>query len=83
MSTPKGMRAKQIQLASSDAIHVYSHKTGDIVLQLRRAVPTEQDLLTTSFKVAVSLTAAEALELAGELLTAASGQFRKREVDKK
>jgi hypothetical protein len=83
MSTPKGMRAKQIQLASSDAIHVYSHKTSDIVLQLRRAVPTEQDLLTTSFKVAVSLTAAEALELAGELLTAASGQFRKREVDKK
>ena len=38
-------------------------------LQLRRKVPTQQDILAPSFKVAVSLTEDEALALAAELLS--------------
>ena len=41
------------------------------MLQLRRQVPTEEDLLEPSFKVAVSLTALEAAQLAKDLLNVA------------
>jgi hypothetical protein len=43
-----------------------------IYLQLRRLVPTEQDILHPSFKVAVELSPTEALRLAAELLHLAS-----------
>jgi hypothetical protein len=68
---PKGMRTVQIPLANGDAIHVYSDEC-HIWLQLRRAIPTEQDIARPSFKVAFDLSSASALALAGELLTAAS-----------
>lgn len=70
MTTPKGTRAKQIQLSSGDAVHVYSNAT-EIVLQLRRSVATAEDMKATSFKVGVALSPPEALTLAGELLTVA------------
>ena len=77
MTTPKGTRARQIQLGTGDAIHVYSNGCG-IVLQLRRAVPTEQDLTAASFKVGVKVSPMEAISLAGELLTVAAQQLSKK-----
>src|SRR2546423_3303380 len=47
--------------------HFVSHLP--FTLQLRRKVPTQQDILAPSFKVAVSLTEDEALALAAELLS--------------
>ncbi len=47
--------------------HFVSHLP--FTLQLRRKVPTQQDILASSFKVAVSLTEDEALALAAELLS--------------
>ena len=75
MSTPRGVRAKQIRLATGDAVHVYSNGCG-IVLQLRRTVATEEELTATSFKVAAALLPAEAISLAGELLTVAAQQLQ-------
>jgi hypothetical protein len=46
------------------------------VLQLRKEVPTEVDFSAASFKVAVTLTPAEALSVAGELLTVAALQVK-------
>ncbi len=69
MSTPKGTRCIPFHLATSESVHVYSsaHST---VLQLRKDVSTDQDVAAPSFKVAVKLAAADALKIAGELLTA-------------
>ena len=78
MATPPGTRAKQIRLTATDAVHVYSSECG-ILLQVRRSVPTELDVSATSFKVGVTLSPADALALAGELLTVASQQLRKAE----
>lgn len=51
-------------------MHVYSN--GDrIILQLRRNVPTTEDILMPSFKVALELSARDALALASELTAAA------------
>jgi hypothetical protein len=47
-----------------------------ITLQLRREVPTEVDVAATSFKASVVLTPADALAVAGELLTAAAAQLK-------
>ncbi len=47
-----------------------------ITLQLRHEVPTEVDLAATSFKASVVLTPADALAIAGELLTVAATQVR-------
>src|SRR2546428_10026766 len=47
--------------------HFVSHLP--FTLQLRRKVPTQQDILAPSFKVAVSLTEDETLALAAELLS--------------
>jgi hypothetical protein len=71
MSTPKGMRNRSIPLQHGGQVQVYSN-ADHIYLQLRREVPTEQDILTPSFKIAVELTPTEALSLAVELLTLAS-----------
>jgi hypothetical protein len=70
MSTPQGMRAWVCGLADSGQMHIYSN-TERIVLQVRRAVPTAEDLLTPSFKAAVQLSAGDALALASELIAAA------------
>ena len=67
MPAPKGMRAVQFKVGSTDAVHIYSDAQR-ILLQLRRLVPTEHK---PSFKVALTLTPEQATAIAGELLTAA------------
>ncbi len=78
MSTPKGMKCLPRTLASGERVLLYSD-ANRIVLQVRRQVPTEEDLLTPSFKVAVSLSAIEAAQLAEDLLGAALAQLHTRE----
>jgi hypothetical protein len=68
MGTPTGMRHVSFHLETGDKVFVYSD-TARILLQLRREVPTQQDILAPSFKTAVSLTEGEALALAAELLS--------------
>jgi hypothetical protein len=68
-------------VSTGDQVHVYSGADG-AVLQLRRSVPTTSDTAATSFKVGVALSAAEMLELAGELLTVASSMVRKPKPEK-
>ena len=75
MATPKGTRAQRFLLKSGDALHVFSNAQA-ITLQLRRKVPTEVDPAATSFKASVVLTPADALAVAGELLTAAAAQLK-------
>lgn len=79
MSTPKGMKCLPRTLVSGERMLLYSDATR-IVLQLRRQVPTEEDLLAPSFKVAIELTALEAAQLAGDLLSAALAQLQAREL---
>ena len=74
MTNPHGMRSRHFSLHSGDKIHVYADDN-DIVLQLRRTVPTECDVTAPSFKVATNITKAEALAIAGELLSIASRQM--------
>ncbi len=75
--TPKGTRCQRFTLASGDAVFVYSSET-KLQLQLRREVRTEVDVASPSFKVAVELSAVDAQAIAGELLSAASAQLRRR-----
>jgi hypothetical protein len=75
MATPKGTRAQRIPTKSGEAVHIYSNPN-QIVLQLRKEVATELDFSAASFKVAVTLTPAEALSVAGELLTVAAMQIK-------
>ena len=70
MATPKGTRCMSFKLNDHEGVWVYSSPDG-IHLQLRKEVATEQDVAAPSFKVAVKLQAADALKLAGELMTAA------------
>ncbi len=70
MATPKGMRAQQFLINPSDAIHVYSDDS-HIWLQIRRTVPTEQDIGRSSFKVALCLQPGTALKLGLELMNIA------------
>lgn len=74
MSTPKGTRCCKINLTDHDCLHVYSNDR-EIILQMRRTIATESDLLSPSSKVAVLLSAYEALQLAAELLSAAQAQI--------
>lgn len=53
MATPKGMHAQRIVAVNGDTVHVYSNSQR-IVLQLRHEAPTETDLMSPSFKVAVN-----------------------------
>ncbi len=75
MSTPKGMSQRPFNLVSNDQVFIY-HNQEHIVLQLRRQVPSDQNLLQPSFKVAVKLTPIEALSLASELLTIAAPRIQ-------
>jgi hypothetical protein len=70
MATPKGMRAQQFPVNPSDMIHVYSD-AGHIWLQIRRDVPTEQDIGRSSFKVALCLQPGTAHKLGLELMNIA------------
>lgn len=70
MATPKGMRAVQFPVNASDAIHVYSDDN-HIWIQLRRDVPTEQDVGRPSFKVSLCLQPGTAQKLGLELMNIA------------
>lgn len=78
MSTPTGMRCVNLRLENGDRVLVYSDATR-IFLQLRQDIPTgsaDQDILSPSFKVAVSLTEGAALALASELLSVVAGRLK-------
>ncbi len=75
MATPKGTRSQRFLLKSGDAVHIFSNPEA-ITFQLRHEVPTEVDIAATSFKASVVLTPADALAIAGELLTVAATQVR-------
>jgi hypothetical protein len=77
MAIPKGFRNRSFPLEEGSQVMVYSN-LGQIILQLRREIPTETNVLQPSFKVAVSLTISETLGLAAELLQAASSHLEKR-----
>lgn len=64
------MRAVTLPVNTTDAVHVYSDDQ-HIWLQLRRDVPTEQDIGRPSFKVALCLTPGTAHKLGLELLNIA------------
>jgi hypothetical protein len=70
MATPKGMRATSLPVNTTDSVHVYRDES-HIWLQLRRGVPTEQDIGRSSFKVAVCLQPGTAHKLALELMNIA------------
>ena len=69
------LEAKAFLIQTSHSFDIYSN-SAKIVLQLRKEVPTEVDFSAASFKVAVALTPAEALLVAGELLTVAALQVK-------
>jgi len=75
MSNPKGMRTVHFSVSDTDAVHVYSDP-GKVWLQLRRYIPTSIDLGTSSFKSTLCLSPAQAIAIAGELLTAATQQLK-------
>lgn len=79
VATPKGMRAAQFPVNASDAIHVYSD-SNHIWIQLRRDVPTEQDIGRSSFKVALCIQPGTAHKLALELMNVAERTKVKRKV---
>lgn len=74
MSTPKGLKCFPQTAETGDRIFIYSDAT-QIILQLRRQVPTEEQILEPSFKVAVSLTPGEAVTIASNLLNVALPQL--------
>ena len=74
--TPKGMRAQSSSVKNGDAVNVYGNGE-KLYLQIRRGVPTEVNIAAPSFKVAVELSATDALAIAGELLGAAARTLRK------
>ena len=77
MATPKGKRAVQFAVNATDAVHVYSDDE-HIWLQLRREVPTEQDIGRPSFKVALCLQPGTAHKLALELMNLAERNKEKQ-----
>ncbi|HXE52994.1 MAG TPA: hypothetical protein VN541_08270 [Tepidisphaeraceae bacterium] len=77
MSTPKGTRDVKFSLNDMESVHVYSNRER-IILQLRKTVATEHDAVDPSFKVAVTLKAADALKIAGELLGAAGVMLERK-----
>ena len=76
MTSPKGMRTRSFKLSSGNQVMVNSYKE-HLFSHLRREVPTEQDVLSPSVKVAVSLKVNESLELAQELVSVAGQQMKK------
>ena len=77
MATPKGVRAQQFSVNATDNVHVYSDDT-HIWLQLRRDVPTDQDIGRSSFKVALCLTPGTAHKLGLELINIADKNKEKQ-----
>lgn len=73
MATPKGMKNFNRKLANGEKVCIYSDQS-HIILQLRRDIPTEGNILEPSFKVAVELSPADALLIASELLAVAVPQ---------
>ena len=71
VATPKGMRSQQFPVNASDFIHVYSD-ANHIWIQLRRDVPTEQDIARASFKVALCMQPGTAEKLGLELMNIAA-----------
>jgi hypothetical protein len=69
------MRCVTFSLENGDKVLVYSDSTR-ILFQLRHHIPTEKDILASSFKVAVSLTEGDALALASELLSIVSARLK-------
>jgi hypothetical protein len=65
------MRRLPLPVNATDAVHVFSDDT-HIWLQLRRKVPTEQDLGRSSFKTALCLPIGTAHKLGSELLKLAA-----------
>lgn len=78
MSTPKGVKCSNRKVANGDRVLIYSDRER-IVLQLRHQTPTEEDLLTPSFKVAVTLSPADALLIAHDLLAIAVPRLTRTE----
>lgn len=76
MATPKGLRAAQFPVNATDAVHVYSDEH-HIWLQLRRDVPTEQDIGRPSFKTSLCLQPGTARKLGLELLNIAEKNTRR------
>jgi hypothetical protein len=79
VATPKGMRAQQFPVNASDVIHVYSDDS-HIWLQIRRDVPTEQDIGRSSFKVALCLQPGTAHKLGLELMNVAERNKEKLKI---
>ena len=77
MATPKGMRVQNFPINASDAVHIYSDET-HIWIQLRRDVPTEQDIGRSSFKVAFCLTPGTAHKVGLELMNIADKNKEKQ-----
>jgi hypothetical protein len=73
------MRAAQFPVNGSDVIHVYSDEN-HIWLQLRRDVPTEQDIGRTSFKVGLCMQPGTAHKLGLELMNIAERTKERRKV---
>jgi hypothetical protein len=76
------MRAQTFAVSASDAVHVYSDDT-HIWLQLRRDVPTEEDIGRSSFKVAFCLQPGTAQKLGLELMNIASKNSEKQKAKAK
>ena len=74
MGTPKGLKCVPRTLATGDKILIYSDAS-QLILQLRHQVPTEEQILEPAFKVAFSLTPAEAIAVASDLINAALPQL--------
>ncbi len=70
MSTPKGMKCVTRTVTTGDKLLIYSNAE-QIILQIRRQVASEENLLAASFKVAVPLSLSDAIWVVSELLAAA------------
>lgn len=73
MPAAKGTRDKTFAVNATDSVHVYS-RNGETWLQLRRSVPTLENIAGPSFKTALSLAPDDAIAIAAELLAAAIRQ---------
>jgi hypothetical protein len=79
VATPKGTRLQTYRVNTTDVVHVYSDET-HIWLQLRRDVPTEQDIGRSTFKVAFCLMPGTASKLGLELMNVAERNKEKQKV---
>lgn len=79
MATPQGMRLATFAVNTTDDVHVYSDDH-HIWLQLRRNVPTEQDIGRPSFKVAMNLNVGIAEKLGHELISLAIRQKERQKL---